>query len=904
MSSLPPADGGFGARARTLLEINNAIVSSLTQETLFDAIARALRPVISFDRTAIFLHDPERDVLQLFVLQSSLESRYFDVGLELQPDESHVGWVFRNQRPLLRRDLATERQYPAEELAYADGVRAYVIVPLVAHGTPLGTLAVASTTPRRYDEADAAFLQEIAGQVALAVRNMRAYRDVSVLHGRVSALAARARTLLEVNNALISNLTREALFSAIARAIRSILPFDRCALFLHDPGKDVLRLELLEPEEPWAHFTVGMELQLDTSLVGWVFRHHQVRIRGDLASEREYPAEDLAVADGVRSVIVAPLLVRGRATGALVVASGAVGRYTEEDARLLQEVATQVALVAENMKAYQEIASLSETVSRAEARQRTLLEINNAVVARLEKDALFSAIALAVRRIVATDRTAVFLHDPARGMLRLFVLASQLGTEHFVVGWEQTSGEDSPAGRAFRQGRPLVRRDLAVERVYRADDLSYADGIRSYVIVPLVARGTPLGVLTVASRTPDRYADADVDFLQEVAKQVALAIANMQAYEEIATLKRRLEAENVYLQEEIHQEHNFTEMVGNHPALLAVLRQVEQVARSDATVLIGGETGAGKELVARALHDRSHRRERPLVKVNCGAISAGLVESELFGHVKGAFTGAIDRRVGRFELADGGTLFLDEVGELPLDTQVKLLRVLQEREFEPVGSSQTRQVDVRIIAATARDLEVQVAAGRFRADLYYRLNVVPLRIPALRDRPSDIPQLVMFFVDRFARKLGKRMEAVSQETMARLTAYPWPGNVRELQNVIERAVVLSPGTVLVIDAPSLGAPAPGSTAEPGATPVGTEGAPPGPSAGVTPKAAAAGASPGAPPPRLQDVERRHIEAVLAKTAGRIEGLQGAARLLGLHPNTLRSRMKKLGVRRPGTRGPT
>ena len=326
------------------------------------------------------------------------------------------------------------------------------------------------------------------------------------------------------------------------------------------------------------------------------------------------------------------------------------------------------------------------------------------------------------------------------------------------------SGE-SHVGQVFQSQQPLLRHDLATERQYPADDMAYGDGVRSYVIVPLVARGTSIGTLAVASTTPGQYAEADVQFLQDAANQVALAVANMTAYEEIAALKARLEHENVYLQEEIRREHNFVEMVGNSPALLTVLRRVEQVAPTDSTVLVSGETGTGKELIARAIHSRSARKARALVKVNCAAISAGLVESELFGHVKGAFTGAIERRVGRFELADGGTIFLDEVGELPLETQVKLLRVLQEQEFEPVGSNRTVRVDVRVIAATNRNLEEAVQAGRFRADLFYRLNVVPLVVPPLRERPADVPSLVMFFLAQFAKRFGKRIETVPPETM-------------------------------------------------------------------------------------------------------------------------------------------
>jgi PAS domain S-box-containing protein len=334
--------------------------------------------------------------------------------------------------------------------------------------------------------------------------------------------------------------------------------------------------------------------------------------------------------------------------------------------------------------------------------------------------------------------------------------------------------------------------------------------------------------------------------------------------------KARLEAQNKYLQEEILSEHNFGEIVGSSPVLLNLLRQVEQISKIDSTVLILGETGTGKELIARAIHDRSPRKNRALVKVNCGAISAGLVESELFGHVKGAFTGAIANRDGRFKLADGGTIFLDEVGELPLDTQVKLLRVLQEQEFEPIGSSRTIRVNVRVVAATNRDLEEMVREGKFRSDLYYRLSVVPLRVPSLRERTMDLSLLVPFFVQKCAKKLGKQIGSVSDDVMRRLANYSWPGNVRELQNVIERAVILSPGTTLVLAeelrpaavASARAIPAPGNASS------------------------------------LDDVERNHIESVLNQSRWMIEGDRGAARILGMNPSTLRSRMQKLGIQRP------
>jgi formate hydrogenlyase transcriptional activator len=467
--------------------------------------------------------------------------------------------------------------------------------------------------------------------------------------------------------------------------------------------------------------------------------------------------------------------------------------------------------------------------------------------------------------VLPFHRTAIFLHDPKKDVLRLRMLEASLPSAYFAVGLEVPSGE-SHVGWVFQHRHPLLRRDLEAEREYPAEDWAYADGVRSYIIVPLIARGTSVGTLAVASTQANQYTEADGTFLQEIANQVALAVENMKAYEEIAALKARLERENVYLQEEIRTQHNFEEIVGNSPALLGALRKVEKVAGTDSTVLILGETGTGKELLARAIHSRSARKGRPLVKVNCGAIPVGLIESELFGHVKGAFTGALQNRIGRFELADGGTIFLDEVGELPLETQVKLMRVLQEQEFEPVGSSRTVRVNVRVIAATNRNLEEAVRAGRFRADLLYRLNVFPIEIPPLRERRSDIPLLIAFYLTGFARRLGKPLTGFSRESMERLIAYSWPGNVRELQNAVERAAILAQGPVLDLET------------------------------GLLPQAEGPAAGPKGPR-TLEDLTRSHILDALRSSRGVVEGPRGAARLLGLHPNTLRSRMKKLGIER-------
>ena len=877
-------------RHRTLLEINNAVISNLTRDVLFQAIVRALRHVVPFDRIAIFLHDPRKDVLRLSLLESSLPVRRYVVGLEWAPGESHAGWAFQHQQALLRRDLGTERQFATEDLLFADGVRSLVVAPLVARGKSVGTLNLNSATPNQYSEADAAFLREVANQVALAVENMKAYEEITTLNAKVAAAAERSRILLEINNAIISNLTREALFHSIAQALRRVVPFDRTAIFLYDPEKKVLRLSVLESSLSSEYFVVGLEMGPGESHVGWVFQHQRSLLRRDLEKERQYEMEDHALADGVRSYVLVPLAARGTSGGVLALASTRTNQYSDEDAEFLQEVASQIALAVENMKAYEDITALNHAMKQEVARRTQAEEVLRAIAEGTASvtgsDFFYSlvrhlAAALGVRYAFVTE-----CREERKGTLRTRAVWKGDGFgENFEYDVAMT-----PCMKVVEGTTSYYCRDL--QRLFPDDGVLVELEAESYLGIPLLdSSGRVIGLVSVLDDKPMGDPPGGVSVLKVFASRAGAELERLKAEEnlraalaEIETLKNRLQAENVYLQEEIRREHNFVEMVGSSPALLAVLRDLDRVAQTDSTVLISGETGTGKELVARAIHNRSGRAARPLVKVNCSAISAGLVESELFGHVKGAFTGALERRVGRFELADGGTVFLDEVGELPLETQVKLLRVLQEQEFEPVGSSTSIRVDVRVIAATNRDLEEAVRNGRFRADLFYRLNVFPIRTPSLRERRSDIPQLVTFFVSRFAKKFGRRVEAVAKETMDRLVNYPWPGNIRELQNIIERAIVLSTGSSLELGPEFL--PAVTAPAEEGTRPR------PVPARPVSPAPASVGLD-----AALKDVERSHILSALQQAGWVIEGARGAAKILKLHPNTLRSRIEKLGIRR-------
>jgi formate hydrogenlyase transcriptional activator len=502
----------------------------------------------------------------------------------------------------------------------------------------------------------------------------------------------------------------------------------------------------------------------------------------------------------------------------------------------------------------------------SEERQRVLLEINNAIISNLDREPLFGAIAQALRSILSFHRASLTLFDSARDVIRVYALAGISDSEgHFRVGTEFPR-RGSHLAAVFDQKRPLIRRHLEKEHLVGEEGRLLKTGIRSYISVPLLAKRGFIGSLNVGSRDPDGYSEIDVELLGEVGQQVALAIENMLAYEEIAELKARLEEENLYLQEEIKTQHSFEEIVGQDPSIGRVLEAVETVAPTDATVLIFGETGTGKELIARAVHNLSSRRDRALVRVNCAALPAGLIESELFGHEKGAFTGALSRKIGRFEVADRGTILLDEIGDLPLDLQAKLLRVLQGGEFERVGGSSTITVDVRVIASTNRDLGRAIEEGRFRPDLYYRLNVFPIRIPSLRERKKDIPLLVRYFVMKYGTKLGKRIKTIPETTVGALEASPWPGNVRELENVIERAVIITRGSELELGdwLPKPGVPPTGARIQ-----------------------------------TLEEMEREQIIKTLELTGWRVSGERGAARLLGLKPTTLEARMKKLGIQRKG-----
>ena len=672
---------------------------------------------------------------------------------------------------------------------------------------------------------------------------------------------ARHQTLLEVAEAIAQHRDLGELFHDLAERLHRVVKFEYLNLILHDPARNVMRLHILESEK-FKKQVPGTEFQIGQTPSGWVWETQQPFVLDDIEKETQYP--DLLQTlrkNGVKSLCVLALTTAQRRLGVMSFGRSAPHAHSLAEVAFLQQVARQVAVAVDNALNFERAQAYQRQLAQERDRLRVLLEVNNAVVSKLDLHALLNAISASLRRVIHHEYTSLALYDPVKNEMRVLALDFPLGKglmrEDLIV-----TLDGSMAGKAFRTRQTLVLDRTALDEFSSpSSHLLRAEGVRSVVCMPLITHDRALGTLSLASLRDGAFQQGDVDLLAQVAGQVAIAVENALAFQEIAELKNKLAQEKLYLEDEIRSEMNFEEIVGEGPSLRAVLKQVETVAPTDSTVLITGETGTGKELIARAIHNLSPRRERTFVKVNCAAIPTGLLESELFGHERGAFTGAIAQRIGRFELANGGTIFLDEVGDIPLELQPKLLRVLQEQEFERLGGTQTIRVNVRLVAATNRNLEEMVAAREFRSDLYYRLRVFPLHMPPLRERKEDIPALVRYFVEKHARRMNRVVDTIPAETLDLLVRYPWPGNIRELENLIERAVIVSPGPILRVPIGELK-----STSEPVAESL-----------------------------TLHAAERDHILKALEATNWVLAGPRGAAARLGMKRTTLQSRMRKLGV---------
>jgi formate hydrogenlyase transcriptional activator len=662
-------------------------------------------------------------------------------------------------------------------------------------------------------------------------------------------------TLLELSKVITSHRDLSELFHELACGLEHLFPFRDMAVMLYDERRNVMRSYIMEgcAVARWVG-KESTEVSVDDSINGYVWKSQTPMCIDDLDHDFRFPAAQIIRDGGIKSVCCIPLSTVHQKLGTLNLWSEEVGAYREFDIDFAQLVAGQIAVAVEAQFQREQIAHDRD-------RSQLLLQVNNTLVSNLNLRELLTAISSALSPVMPHEAAALTLYEESSNELRVAAFDFPEDDGNCTAG-KIVPFEGNPIGEAF-----TTRKTVLIDYSQSDDPRVACSGFVSGCAAPLIFHDRALGVLAIKTRREHAFSSEDAELFEQVAKQVAIAVENALAYNEIETLKNKLEKEKLYLEEEIRTEYNFEEIIGSSSVLKRVLQNVETVATTDSTVLIYGETGTGKELIARAIHNLSDRRERTLVKVNCAAIPTGLLESELFGHEKGAFTGAIDRRIGRFELAHQGTIFLDEVEDIPLDLQSKLLRVLQEQEFERLGSSRTLRVDVRVVAATNASLEQLVEEKKFRSDLYYRLNVFPINVPSLRERPEDIPLLVHFFANKFAQQMKRRIESVPRETMAALVNYHWPGNIRELQNLVERGVILSRG-------PSLEIPL-GELKQSTRPAVHLNG-------GIT----------------LESVEREHILRVLGESNWVIGGPAGAAARLGVNRTTLNHRLRKLGITRP------
>ncbi len=686
----------------------------------------------------------------------------------------------------------------------------------------------------------------------------------------------------------------EELFNSIYHQLRGIVPFNRIGVALLDDDDGVLRV-LSCRSDGELELKVGYAAHIAGSTLEPLLRSGQPRVINDLedylANKPTSASTNLIVKEGMRSSLTLPLVAEGKPIGVVFFSSRDKDVYHDEHAVLLRGLAGHIAISIEKTqlivqlqdrnkelaeanqikdrfldKLQDEVHRQTLELRKSEERYRLLVELGNMVNSSLDLKQVFEHAAEEINKLIGCDRVTLIMIE-SRDKVRHGFGIDFRATDKQWVDIPQLALPGSAAEWVIERGIPRVARCLDKERQFPEDQRLYDQGYRAYVYLPLVCRGESLGILGIASRKENEVDRWDLVLLGELCEQLATALDNASAYGEIARLKAQLEEQNVYLRDEIRTTHDFGNIVGESRAMQKVRHAIQQVAKTDSTVLILGETGTGKELIARATHDLSLRKDGLLVKVNCAALAPGIITSELFGHEAGAFTGASKQRRGRFEVAQRGSIFLDEIAEVPAETQIMLLRVLQERVIERVGGNEPINVDVRVIAATNRDLSKHVKESHFREDLFYRLNVFPIHVPPLRDRREDIPSLINHFIGRFSRRMDTEITRVNRRTMELLMSYDWPGNVRELENIVERAMIVSVGDTLEIDATWLADSAGRSDAAEGR---------------LVP---------------LAEVERQAIIIALEKCGGTIYGPNGAAAKLELKPTTLYGKMRKHGIQK-------
>jgi formate hydrogenlyase transcriptional activator len=700
-------------------------------------------------------------------------------------------------------------------------------------------------------------------------------------------LAKRYQALLHVFRSLSSR-TPDEMAHALADELRLVLDFD----FL-----DAIVYKERTKEVEWSVGTCPVSrssVPVEETAGWWIYQNQHTLSIADWSRDARFPAVREALkslACDTPSFLGVPLTSPHRNLGVLAIASSQPHAYSEEEISFLSSVSDGLAMAIDASLNFETSRRAQLELERQNSRLKLLLDLTNRVTSSLDLHELLRSTAASIRELMDCDYVPIGLRDANSEKFQIYAQDFPLSRGFFKEQiWVSPVGQIRNALDALKpilltEIKPANHSPEVYERLV-------GEGIKSVWLIPLVSRGCLLGFYGLGRRGEESFSDDDSEFLVRIGSQIAIAVENALAFREISELKNKLAQEKLYLEEEIRSEMDFEQIVGRSPALRHVLELVETVAQTDSTVLLLGETGTGKELIARAVHDHSRRKSSTFVKLNCAAIPTGLLESELFGHEKGAFTGAIAQKVGRMELADQGTLFLDEVGDIPIEIQPKLLRALQEREFERLGSNHTRKANVRLVAATNRDLENMIASQQFRSDLYYRLNVFPIRIPPLRERKEDIPLLVSYFVQKYSRQMQKDIDTVPGTALKTLSSWHWPGNIRELENFIERAVILTRGKSLEAPLGELKAPAPSSP------PVDRRGAVGRDYVARIVRETIEGLSKVAPNRDREEEsenQRSEIMRVLRETDGRVGGSEGAAARMSIKRTTLISRMKRLGI---------
>ncbi|NVO32266.1 sigma 54-interacting transcriptional regulator [Hymenobacter lapidiphilus] len=867
----------------TLLSISQAIATARNSVELLTVIREKAQRLLPFYDTGVLLVDAQGQFHYDLAVNlpdwdpSASNNALHAAGLHRVPHagsyvEYVMGLLAQDGGPLIEDYTRRydEFDYPFFPILRELGFKEGIVTELRSGGKVLGTLWLNALAHGTFSPAQFGVFQNLADQVASAVANILAQEEILAREQEKAAL-------LNITEALSRSSNRREVLQVVYNHLRQLLPFDGSGLFIVHEDEDFHQLLIHSDEmagDPTWPIGTAAALSYRGSAAEWMAQGVGVSpLRDLMARFPNHPHYPDLQAAGIQEMMHGPLSSNGHIIGLFCLNARRVGTYSSEHLRLFRHVADQLAVAVANILAHEDIV--------AREREKTLqIEANHALSVNADWATRLGRLSLVLQAAVPHDYLVFCIGDPQFPAVEHMYRFERIGHEEYrcldaaafcrISGLSLAEHEALCQAARMRQETPELLQGAEFtafcQRHKLAAVAARAFGLHSQLRLPVpLSRGGQC-VIAAYSRQAAAYRPEHLSLLVRLAPTLGLMLEKLLAYEEIQSLNEQLQQEKAYLKEELQTTYNFGEIIGSGPALQQAFRRIQRVAPTDATVLLEGETGTGKELFARALHEASPRRAKVLVKVNCAALPAQLIESELFGHERGAFTGAHERRIGKFELAQGSTIFLDEIGELPLELQAKLLRVLQEKEFERLGGSKVFRADVRVVAATNRDLQREVAEGRFRADLFFRLNVVPVRLPSLRERPEDIPLLAQHFLRKYAARFGKALHGIAPAALQQMQHYHWPGNVRELEHLIEQSLILSESRLLELAQP-LAPPTSNSVAFQGEWPVRT----------------------------WQDAERDNILAALRLTEGRIRGPRGAARLLDIHPNTLDTRMQKLGI---------